>query len=319
MALKCNECIHSKSSVEKTSKDCIELDLIVNTHPDADHCGGINALLDGTYNFCCPIITTKDAKVQVSPKDQSIEKDCDTSAEGDCLRFWFQQPGKIYKDLEGSTVTISKKDKKKDCNEESILTTVKLPESKIYNYDVVLTGDSYAMTILETLGLTPKPAASPVFQSNPQETMLSSSTGQALKNPRVRIFQVPHHGSKSAYAKKKGQAAIDYKEFYMKFDADIYLISHGERYKHPHEEVITGILSAAVEKKKKCNIVVTATYFDKQLKIKDKNVSDNWSGYVTIYYFKKDISYVTLLGTEGLSSIEGLQLYTEKEVSLRIY
>ena len=274
--------------------------MIVNTHPDADHCGGINELLDGTFNFCCPIITTKDAKVQVSPKDQSIEKDCDTRAEGDCLRFWFQQPGKIYEDLKGSTVKISKKDKTKDCNEESILTTVKLPESKIYNYDVVLTGDSYAVTILETLGLT-KPAASP------------------LKIPRVCIFQVPHHGSKSAYAKKKGQAAIDYKEFYMKFDADIYLISHGERYKHPHEEVITGILSAAVEKKKKCNIVVTATYFDKQLKIKDKNVSDNWSDYVTIYYFKKDISYVTLLGTEGLSSIEGLQLYTEKEVSLRIY
>ena len=145
----------------------------------------------------------------------------------------------------------------------------------------------------------------------------------------VGIFQVPHHGSKnnSTMARTKGEGSyLSCHTFYMEFDADIYLISHGNHrgYDHPHSEVITGILSAAVQKKKhyKIMIVVTATQFEsssskEEAKIKDNGIS-NWREYVDIYYFKKDIPYVTL-DPNDKTVPDGLQLYSIKEVSLQIY
>ena len=176
-ALYKNKCIseapQSTSSRGKTWKDRIyrqiKLDSIVNTHPDKDHCGGINALL-GTgskeiksgekFTVCCPIITTSAASLYKQvPKGKNehtngVEY---SSAESDSPNLWFQKnaPGRMHsgvKDLsQRSTVEVGKSSsfqKDIDCNATSILTTVEIPGST-YNYDVVLTGDSYGMIILD--------------------------------------------------------------------------------------------------------------------------------------------------------------------------
>ena len=337
-ALDKNNCIseapESTSSKGKTWKDRtyrqIQLDSIVNTHPDADHCGGINALL-GTgskeiklgkkFTVCCPIITTSAASLYVEvPKGKNGHRNGPeySSAESDSPHFRFQQnaPRRRHTGLEDlhhrSTVTICKSPTfQEDFNATSILTTVKLPESN-YDYDVVLTGDSYGGIILDELELRPKEG----------------------KRKTVGVFQVPHHGSKknSTMASTKGEGSyLSCYKFYMQFDADIYLISHGDHkgYDHPHSEVITGILSAAVQKKldRKCKIVVTTTQF-KESKIKKSEI--NWREYVDILYFKKGIPYVTL-DPNDREVLEGLELFPnpdhdpdhdanpKTEVSLRIY
>ncbi len=106
---------------------------------------------------------------------------------------------------------------------------MKLPRTNNYDYDVVLTGDSYGGIILKKLGLRSKEG----------------------KRKTVGVFQVPHHGSKknSTMASIKGEGSYQScHDFYMQCDADIYLISHGDHlgYGHPHSEVITGILSRIV-------------------------------------------------------------------------
>ena len=317
-ALKLNHCI--VESTPLNHQDQIKLDLIVNTHPDNDHCGGINELfLDEKLTVCCPIITTLAARLQKQPNDEYEEGEEYDSAEGDCPRFWFPiAPGQkhtlghlpkestvqivvnkkyIENKESNATTTVQNKENKKsknkkiDCNATSILTTVQIPGSK-YDYDVVLTGDSYGGIILDRLELR-----------RPE--------GTTRKN--VGIFQVPHHGSKenSTVKSTKGRCSIQKcKELYMLFDVDIYLISHGDHggYNHPHSDVITGILAAAVEKKHDCNIVVTATWFD-GTKIIEANAR-NWSDYVKIYYFTP---YVTLdLKDVNFKLHEGLQLYNEK-------
>ena len=382
-ALANNNCIEkppSISSGEKAWRDRtyrqITLDSIVNTHPDADHHGGINALL-GTgskeiksgekFTVCCPIITTSATSLYVEVPDEKNEHKNGakySSAESDCLQFWFQQnaPGQIHTRLENlpqkSTVEIHKNPSfQGDNNATSIVTTVKLPESK-YDYDVVLTGDSYGGIILDTLRLKPnqslprrqtssqqifEPKENPVTKTirpkpdlsqidfsdeepNPSRKqnpnrVLKPDSSEETKRKTVGIFQVPHHGSREnstmVSTKGRGSNMICCMEFYMQFDADVYLISHGIhlRYKHPHSEVITGILSAAVQKKKRCKIVVTATQFEES-KIDDMNIS-NWRDYVDIFYFKQGTPYVTLDPNDEKLP-EGLQLYTREEVSLQI-
>ena len=180
----------------------------------------------------------------------------------------------------------------------------------IYKYDVVLTGDSNCEIILDTLGL-------------------KSEKDMPCKT--VGVFQVPHHGSKknSSMAQTKGQGSyLSCHTFYTTFVAKIYLISHGNHkgYNHPHSEVITGILSAAVQNKNKCKIVVTATQFESSSSeenakinyIEGGNNVSNWRNYVDIYYFKKDIPYVTLDHTDKTVP-DDLQKYSIEEVSLQIY
>lgn len=160
-----------------------------------------------------------------------------------------------------------------------------LPGSK-FNYDLVLTGDSYCNTISEKL---------------------------ALADKTVGVFQVPHHGSKYNLNRHSSRAATvrDLAGFYSTFNADIYLISHGEHgsYNHPHSEVITGIATAAVEKTRPCKIVVTATRFEES-KISHEIVP-KWSEYIKIYYFKANTPYVTL-DPNNDTLPEGLQLYTKE-------
>ena len=223
-----------------------------------------------------------------------------SGAESDSPKFWFQPdaPGKKhyyeFKHLpQLPTVKVCKsssflKIEDFDWNASSILTTVKIPKSKYY-YDVVLTGDSNGDVILNTLGLR-----------------LEKDMPCIRKT--VRIFQVPHHGSKnnSSY------------EFYKQFDADIYFISHGALYNHPHSEVITGILSAAVEKGGRfCTIVVTATWF-KESKINyfyRKRIR-HWRDFVEIYYYNTGTPYVTLDWSKSLP--EGLIKYTEREEKVNL-
>ncbi len=280
-ALKQNHCIVESTTLNppgiKNDKIKIhhDLNLIVNTHPHKDHCGGINKLLED--RVCCLIITTSAASLHKQGGMVTENYEC---KKGDCPYFWFPNADgqkHTFENLpEKSTVRICQsKGKKFDYNATSILTTVKLPESK-YDYDVVLTGDSYGGIILKTLGLRLmlNPSSIPLSQErksqvdlselNPSQKTTTSKqkpnqvlhphSSEESKRKTVGIFQVPHHGSKenSTMASTKGEGSIQKsKEFYMVFDADIYLISHGhnETYKHPNSEVITGILAAAVEKK----------------------------------------------------------------------
>ncbi len=181
---------------------------------------------------------------------------------------------KNLKDSEKNVEDCKKKlENCKKCNETSILTTVKSPQST-YKYDVVLTGDSNDRIILDTLEL----------------------------RGTVGVFQVPHHGSRenSSY------------DFYTQFHAYVYFISHGANYKHPHSEVITGILSAAVEKKRDCIIVVTATWFEEsKINYFMRKSTRDWRKFVKIYYFKKNSSYITLDCSEHPCRPKGSWEYTE--------
>ncbi len=290
-ALDKNKCISVIRREDRPYRQ-IRLEAIVNTHPDADHYGGINALLGSKkISVYCPIITTSAARLYVI--EEVKRNNCKRykrkieNTERDCPHFWFQKeaPGRVFTGLKDvpqpSHVEIGKN--LKDCNETSILTTVRLSRST-YKYDVVLTGDSNDRIILDTLELC------------------GCTT--------VGVFQVPHHGS------RKNSCF----EFYMQFHAKIYFISHGanKHHKHPHSEVITGILSAAVEKKRDCIIVVTATWFEES-KINyflRKSTSD-WRKFVKIYYFEKSSSYVTLDCSKKMLDCskdccpEGLKEYTE--------
>ncbi|XP_064385751.1 uncharacterized protein LOC135334483 isoform X2 [Halichondria panicea] len=319
-ALDENDCI-SKAPISPSSRGKltwkdrtyrqITLDSIVNTHPDVDHHGGINALL-GTgskqiksgeqFTACCPIITTSATSLYVEVPDEKNEYKNGveySGAESDSPKFWFQTNalGRKHLGLEDlprrSTVEVCKRPsfrKNIDWNATSILTTVRIPGST-YKYDVVLTGDSYGGIILDTLELKSE-------KDKPRKT--------------VGVFQVPHHGSKknSTMARTKGEGShLSCYTFYMEFDADIYLISHGDNkaYNHPDSEVITGILAAAVKKEQHCKIVVTATRFDGTKINEDTNIG-NWRDYVDIYYFSP---YVTL-DPNDVKRPEGLQLYNKK-------
>ncbi len=296
--------LNEKSCIrwDQPNQQRIELDSIVNTHPDDDHCGGINALLGSKkiksvkkFTFSCPIITTNAARLRAYiPVNERTYRYGPYRKAGDCPRFWFPNArGLVIENLhQQSTVQITKDDLWKGYyNETSILTTVKIPKSK-YDYDVVLTGDSSSKIILDTL--TPG-------------LMLEKD----MPRKTVRIFQVPHHGSRnnSCY------------EFYKQFDADIYFISHGVhgKFKHPHSEVITGILSAAVEKKQKqkSRIVVTATWFEEsKINYFYRKRIRHWRDFVKIYYFKKGTPYVTLDWSK--SRPKGLIKYTEREEKVNL-
>ena len=276
----------------------------------------------------CPITTTLASCLKVGhsggPKKNMQLGEVFSSSEGCRVRHWFPLTGgRRHTNIKtlsmGSTIEIDKNKKKRfklnkksskkisskkkrkakrlNFNATSILTTVSLqPSTCEYDYDVVLTGDSYGTIIEKKL---------------------------ALKGKSVGVFQVPHHGSSYNLDDEKTtrSTAEEFTGFYSSFNAYIYLISHGDHgsYNHPHSEVITGILSAAVQKKRdpKCKIVVTATWFEKS-KIDETNIS-NWRDYVDIYYFKPDTPgvapYVTpyvTLDPNDEKLPEGLQLFVKK-------
>ena len=282
----------------------VTMDSIVITHPNLDHYGGINRLLQD-FTITAPITTTLASCLKVGhsggPKDTKIGE-VFLSGERDQIRHWFPltgegENGRRHTNIKtlpkGSTVEVARNEDltfdAKQLNATSILTTVRIPGSK-YDFDVVLSGDSYGYVIDEKLG---------------------------LKDKSVGVFQVPHHGSKYNLRRPRASTVTDFTHFYSSFNAHIYLISHGDHrgYNHPHSEVITGILSAAVQKKRRCKIVVTATWFEAS-KIDEKNIS-NWRDYVDIFYFKQGTPYVTLdPNDENLP--KGLQLFVKKVHLIKI-
>ena len=287
----------------------VKMDSIIITHPDQDHCGGINQLLE-EFTIMAPIITTLASCLKVGPSGgPKVTEIGEVFSSGEKVRqHWFPltgegENGRRHSNIKtlpnGSIVNIAKNDTFKnienfDFNATSILTTVSLPGSRRYDYDVVMTGDSYGDFIYKKLN---------------------------LKGKSVGVFQVPHHGSKynlkynlDHTKPSKPSTAKEFEDFYSSFNADIYLISHGDHqgYKHPHSEVITGILAAAVKNNRQCEIVVTATYFD------ETNIS-NWSDRVKIYHFKQDTSFVTLDPKNNNLTNEGLQLFKKVNVILNNY
>ena len=308
--LKIKGCIEKASgtgggeTLEDRRCDRVITDSIIITHPNEDHYGGINRLIED-FTVTCPITTTIATCMYTEHTDPGVRghragesfRTCGI----DLVRYHF--PGQqqteqgrqhtYIKTLPKRTsVTITKNpDFIGDLNKSSILTTVSLPGSK-YDYDVVLTGDSYSYIIQRIL---------------------------ALEGKSVGVFQVPHHGSRGNYSSTPSTIA-QCTRFYSSFRADIYFISHGDHkgLNHPHREVITGILTAAVEKKHHCKIVVTATWFDAH-KIAPTEYRDirHWRDYVEIYHFKQDTPYVTLDPTVKQAP-EGLQLYNEKVSMIQI-
>ncbi len=95
--------------------------------------------------------------------------------------------------------------------------------------------------------------------------------------------------------------------FYRGIQAHTYFISHGknDNYQHPHRDVVTGILIAAVTEKKNCNLVVTGTFhpdiidYPKAEKYqRNKGFPQNWQNYVDILVpeNREDTPYITITG-----------------------
>ena len=307
-ALKDHHCIEKPatsrvagSTLVDRSYSHIKLDSITITHPDQDHYEGINRLME-EFTVTCPIVTTTATYIYTehtrpgvtSHRSGETFRPCPTNL----TQHWFpvtnggKQHGYIKTLPKGTRVKITKNPSYKgDINKSSVLTTVSLPGSE-YDYDVILTGDSYGYTI---------------------QTILQ------LEGKSVGVFQVPHHGSRSNYSTTQSTIA-QCTQFYSSFRADVYLICHGAHkgFNHPHKEVITGILTAAVEKRHHCKIVVTATRFDGcKIALTEYKDIRNWRDHVKIYHFKEGTPYVTLDPSVGQIP-EGLQLFN-KQVSSVIY
>ena len=285
-------------TLEDRRCDRVVSDSIIITHPDKDHCGGINRLLQD-FTIVCPITTTIATCVYTEHTNPGVKRhrkgEIFRTCATDLVQHRFPVPqddkqGRRHTYIKSlpirSTAEITKNPGfTGDLNQSSIITMVNLPGTK-YDYDAVLTGDSHGNIIQRALDLEGK---------------------------SVGVFQVPHHGSRGNYSTTPSTIA-QCTRFYSSFRANVYLICHGDykNFKHPHKEVITGILTAAVEKRHRCKIVVTATWFDgcKIVLTEYKDIR-NWRDCVEIYHFKEDTPYVTLdLTVEQMH--EGLQLYDEK-------
>ena len=280
----------------------IKLHGIIVTHPDGDHMNGIKKLLEkhGQKFFNkCDIVTTKafywtsrdkpcedfmklihsaysmrdDIEVQTStclrpglnchfPTEMGCVFRCTPKYHSDNLKGRRTQQSEIYP-----------KPNAIDANATSILTVINESKGK---YDVVLTGDSNAKEIL------------PLVQGK-----------------EIRIFQVPHHGSsynsrlEDSVNLKEISALYDLstihdkemKEtllFYGTFRAHCYLISAGgtESYKHPHPQVMQGIILANAKRHRKCIIVLTNSRgLDSKKLGQLHQLASNWTQWVQIYHY----------------------------------
>ncbi len=265
----------------------LKLDAIILTHPDCDHMGGINRLLE-KFTINCPIITTEAAKVTKKKETREIPSE-ELDLFGIELKFPIEGP-KVYRDI----TKIGKNDDSEiKINDTSIL----FAAGKIQ-----LTGDSRGKLIHKATGL--------------------GKIENLTKD--VTVFQVPHHGSGDnsfvPYDIKRKLDKSDplyelkinnhpaYREalFYRGIQAKTYFISFGDKgYDHPYGNVITGIIIAAVTTtttKKKCKIVVTASFSKDKIYYPDEtifpNFPQNWKDYVDIFVPKdgEDTPYITITG-----------------------
>lgn len=148
-------------------------------------------------------------------------------------------------------------------NESSIITTINEVDD---SFDVMLTGDSTADIIQKLLHIG------------------KGATKATPTKPHIKVFQVPHHGSKcNSGLKKSTESIID---FYKSFTADVYVISGGghAKYDHPDSEVLKGIVCACITNQHKSTIVVTNSVGLNREKVileKDNEVT-NWHEFITI-------------------------------------
>ena len=234
--------------------DGTQLHGIIVTHPDGDHMNGIKKLLEKhiqkILNKCDIIITNafywESRDKQCEEFTKLIESAYPTRDDAvKCLRpglncYFPTEAGILFRcstkhdDVKVRPIQQSNafpKPKGVDTNETSILTVINESEKKC---DIVLTGDSTTKQILPL-----------------------------VEGKEVRIFQVPHHGSScnsrledsqkvQEYSGRYDLSTIGDKElkqtllFYTTFRAKCYLISAGgtENYKHPHPQVLQGIILA---------------------------------------------------------------------------
>ena len=162
--------------------------------------------------------------------------------------------------------TTAQKVKRSYPNDSSIITTINEVDD---GFDVMLTGDSAATFIQSVLDGKSKGA-----------------TAATPTIPHIKVFQVPHHGSKwNSCFKRSTESIVD---FYTSFKADVYVISGGghAKFDHPDREVLSGIVSACFINQHKSMIVVTNSFGLKKTKVIPKedihNVVTDWQHFVTI-------------------------------------
>ena len=183
-----------------------------------------------------------------------------TRARGDTLKVRCTQQSDTYP-----------KPERVDVNATSILTVINESERKC---DVVLTGDSNANAILPL-----------------------------VKGKEIRIFQVPHHGSSYNYrfdstkhimeiskhyklSKIKDEKVETIFLFYDAFWAQCYLISGGGKYRHPHPELIQGIILANALRSHECVILLTNSCgLDSEKLGQLHQIVPKWTQYVKIYHY----------------------------------
>ncbi len=262
-------------------KDTLKLDAIIVTHPDGDHIGGINRLIEN-YTITCPIIATEATEVTYATLQTELP-------EIDKLIFPTAGP-KVYNGIQ-KKLSVVRKDTsyRADLNESSILFTL----GKFQ-----LTGDSMGKHI--------------------------AKLGSPVKC--ITVFQVPHHGSKFNsfipydtgdfseddllyQLKKPKHPAYKYALFYRRIQACTYFISYGnnQKFQHPHRDVVTGIIIAAVTEKKKYKIVVTGTFGKNKIDYPDEtkypDFPQNWQDYVEIHVPEHEATrYITITADGAVSN-----------------
>ena len=278
----------------------IKLHGIIVTHPDGDHMNGIKKLLEKHGRKIlnkCDIVATKafywtsrdkpcEDFMKLIHSAYSIRDDIEVQTLT-CLRpglncHFPTEMGCVFRcapkgnDLKVRRTQQSEtypKPKAVDANATSILTVINESERKC---DVVLTGDSTTKEILPL-----------------------------VEGKEIGIFQVPHHGSshnsrlEDSVKLKEISALYDLstihdkeiKEtllFYGTFRAHCYLISAGgtESYKHPHPQVMQGIILANAMRHRKCIILLTNSRgLDSKKLGQLHQLAPNWTQCVKIYHY----------------------------------
>ena len=289
------------SNIENCMKECdimkgddIKLHGIIVTHPDADHMDGIKKLLEkhgrNILDNCDDIVITKafywisrgkpcEEFIKLIDRAYPIRYDvevkiclrsglnCHFPTETGCL-FTYTPREDVLEISRTQRSKIFPKLERVDVNATSILTVFNESKGKC---DVVLTGDSTAKEILPL-----------------------------VEGKEIRIFQVPHHGSsynsRLEDSNKLKKISVHYNLstldktvlFYDSFRARCYLISAGgtENYKHPHPQVMQGIILANALRCHECIILLTNSRgLDSEKLGQLHQIVPEWTQYVKIYHY----------------------------------
>ena len=253
------------------------LEGIIITHPDEDHYGGIQHLLeDPQIDVRCPILLTNKFLVEAEERNEKVKKllaaleqnhkgrhvDAAENVQGFPEFFEFlyspRTAGLVRYDYIGSTgesptPLYKPMENYVDSNSTSIITNVSFPgTSKTL---VCLTGDADLKSGI-----------------------------RFLTENKIVVFQVPHHGSKENSSKYLYDNIAPKNPHY-------YLISCGtnDRFKFPDEETLTHIYEAHKNKKKQATIILTNGKHLDISKIGANVVPQTWRDYISINYWDENI------------------------------